>query len=174
MTKASKRSEAEFILPIPHSHMSEISLLTMGRAYQAVVRSTLLCGCETWTVRIADEMMLMVSENCSIHTHLHVRRRDCLPAVELRCSLRITCIPVQLVQRRLRWFGHAARLPDQRLIKDLLLSTPPRTWSRRTGVQLKMRANYDQGRPGSRVFGCALWRKDCVKASSELIQGRRA
>ncbi len=30
-------------------------------------------------------------------------------------------IPALLVQRRLRWFGHAARRPEGELIKDLLL-----------------------------------------------------
>ncbi len=35
----------------------EILLRTMGRVYQAVVRSILLYGCETWPVRVADERM---------------------------------------------------------------------------------------------------------------------
>ncbi len=33
----------------------------------------------------------------------------------------------QLAQRRLRWFGHAARRPDGELIKDLLRPTPSST-----------------------------------------------
>ncbi len=33
----------------------EIYLRTKGRIYQAVVRSILLYGCETWPVRVADE-----------------------------------------------------------------------------------------------------------------------
>ncbi len=53
------------------SHMREISLLTMGRAYQAVVRSILLYSCETWLVRKADERMLKVFGNDSIRTILH-------------------------------------------------------------------------------------------------------
>ncbi len=39
--------------------------------------------------------------------------------------------------RRLYWFGHATRRPNSELIKDLLLPTPPRTWGRTTGGQLK-------------------------------------
>ncbi len=39
---------------------SEISLRTKGRVYQAIVRSILLYGCETWPVREADERMLEV------------------------------------------------------------------------------------------------------------------
>ncbi len=42
-----------------------------------------------------------------------------------------------LVQRRLRWFSHAARRREGELIKDLLLPTPPRTWRRRAGDQLE-------------------------------------
>ncbi len=38
----------------------EISLRTKGRVYQAVVRSILLYGCETWPVRVADERVLEV------------------------------------------------------------------------------------------------------------------
>ncbi len=95
--------------------------------YQAVVRSILLYGCETWPVRVADERMLEVFDNDSIHRILRVRRRDCVPSVELRRRLSLTSISALLAQRRFRWFGHAARRPEGELIKDLLLPTPPRT-----------------------------------------------
>ncbi len=55
--------------------------------------------------------MLEVFDNDSISRILRVRRRDCVPSVELRRRLCLTSIPALLVQRRLRWFGHAARLP---------------------------------------------------------------
>ncbi len=64
------------------------------------------------------------------------------------------------------------------IIKDLLLPTPPRTWRRRAGGQLKtwattIKADLEPiSRP--RVFGHARWRKDWVKVSSELGQDRRA
>ncbi len=83
-----------------------------------------------------------------------------------------------LVQRRLRLFGHAARRPEGKLIKDLLLPTPPRTWRRRAGGQLKTRATTIKADleplSGPRVFGHARCRKDWVKVSSELAQDRRA
>ncbi len=108
----------------------EISLRTKGRVYQAVVRSILLYGCETWPARVADERMLEVFNNDSIRRILHVRRRDCVPSVEQRRRLCLTSIPALLVQRRLHWFGHAARRPEGELIKNLLLPIPPRTWDR--------------------------------------------
>ncbi len=62
----------------------EILLRTNGRVYQATVRSILLYGCETRPVRVADERMLEVFDNDSIRPILRVRRRDCVPSVELR------------------------------------------------------------------------------------------
>ncbi len=109
----------------------EISLHTKDRVYQAVVRSILLYGCETWHLRVAGERMLEVFGNDSIWRILRVRRTDCVPSVELRRHLCLTSITTLLVQGSLRWFGHAARRPECELIKDLLLPTPPRTWRRR-------------------------------------------
>ncbi len=118
--------------------------------------------------------MLEVFDNDSIRRILRVRRRDCVPSVELRCRLSLTSILALLVQRRLRWFGHAARRPEGELIKDLLLLTPPRTWHRRTGGQLKTIKADLEPISGPRVFGQARWRKDWVKMSSVLAQDRRA
>ncbi len=70
----------------------EISLRTNGRICQAVVRSILLYGCETWPVQVADESMLEVFDNDSIRQILHVRRRDCMPSVKLRRHLGHTSI----------------------------------------------------------------------------------
>ncbi len=88
----------------------EISLRAKGRVYQTVMRSILLYGCEIWPVRVTDERMLEVFDNGSIRRILRVRRRDCVPSVELR--RRLTHISALLVQRKLRWFGHAARRPE--------------------------------------------------------------
>ncbi len=44
----------------------DILLRTKSRVYQAVVRSILPYGGETWPVRVADEMMLEVFDNDSI------------------------------------------------------------------------------------------------------------
>ncbi len=119
--------------------------------------------------------MLEVFDNDGIR---RILRRDCVPSVELRRRLCLASIPTLLVQRRLRWFGHAARRPEGELIKDLLLPTLPRTWRWRTGGQLKtwattIKADLER-LSGPRVFGHARWRKDWVKVSSELAQDRRA
>ncbi len=98
--------------------------------------------------------------------------------MELRRRLSLTSIPALLVRRRLRWFGHAARRPQGEPIRDTLLPTQPRTWRRRAGGQLKTWATTIKADleplSGPRVFRQARWRKDWVKASSELTQDRRA
>ncbi len=90
---------------------------------------------------------------------------------------KLTSIPALLVQRRLRWFGYAARRPEGELFKDLLLPTPTRTLRMRAGGQLKTSATTIKidlepiSRP--RVFGHARWRKGRMKVSSELAQDLR-
>ncbi len=69
-----------------------------------------------------------------------------------------------LVQRRSRWFGHAARRPDGELIKDLLL--PTRGAGEFRSVENMGKADLEP-LSGSRVFSYARWRKDWVKVSSE-------
>ncbi len=71
-----------------------------------------------------------------------------------------------------------ARAKKAELIKDLLLPTPPRTWRRQAGGQLKIGATTIKADlepiSGPRVFGHARWRLDWVKVSNELAQDRRA
>ncbi len=83
-----------------------------------------------WSVGVADERMLVVIGNDSIR---------CIPHATLWTSVE------QLVQRRLRWFGHAARRPDGELIKDLLLPTHGLACS--AGA---LEARWKRGQPRSR------------------------
>ncbi len=79
----------------------EISLRTKSRLYQVVVRSILLYGSETWTVRVTDERVLDFFDNDSIRCILNVSRRDCVSTLEMRHRLSLASIPTLLVQRRL-------------------------------------------------------------------------
>ncbi len=64
--------------------------------YHTVVRSIWLYGYKTWPVRLADERVLEVFDNDSIHRILRIRRRDCVPSVELRRPLCPLGMPTQL------------------------------------------------------------------------------
>ncbi len=82
------------------------------------------------------------------------------------------------MQRRLGRFGHVARRTEGQLIIVLFLLTPPRTWRRRVGGQLKIWATTIkadlQPISGPRLFGHARWRNDWTNGSSELAQDRCA
>ncbi len=125
----------------------------------------------------ADERMLAVFSNKSILRILHARHRDCVPTAELRRRLRITSIPAQLAEIRLRWFELAARRREGGLIRDFLLA-PPHLWRERAGGQLKTwtTALKEELEPpaGPRIFGYARWRNDWVKVSCEPAQDSRA
>ncbi len=43
----------------------------------------------------------------------------------------------QLLQRRLRWFGHAARQAPGEFVRELINPDVPRTWRNRTVGQMK-------------------------------------
>ncbi len=120
--------------------------------------------------------MLEDFDNDSIRRILRVRRRDCVSSVELRRHLHLTSIPAQFVQRRLHWFGHAARRPEGELIKDVPQPTQDSTWRRRSGGQLKTLVTTIKADLESfslpRIFGYARWRKEWVKVSSELARDR--
>ncbi len=119
-----------------------------------------------------------MSDDIVILSSSYSEMQGLFEAVELRCRLCLTSIPALLVQRRPRWFRHAARRLDGELIKDLLLHTPPRKWRTRVGGQLKTWATTIKADlepfSGPRVFGHARWRKDWVKVSSELVQDHQA
>ncbi len=138
----------------------EMSLRTKGRVYQAVMRSILLYSCETWPVRVADERMLEVFDNDNIRRILRVRRRDCMPPVELRRRLCLTSMPALIVQRRFRWFGHAARRPEGELIKDLAQTS----W----GFAEDM-GNHDQGRPVTALRTASLRPRTMEKGLGESV-----
>ncbi len=76
----------------------EMSLRTKGRVYQAVVRSILLYGCETWPIRVSDERMLEVFDNDSTRRIPRVRRRDCVPSVEVCRRVRTFSFPHRLAR----------------------------------------------------------------------------
>ena len=78
---------------------------------------------ETWPLRAVDLRRLEVFDNDCFRNILRCRRIDRVPTTTLRRRLNLRPRPFVLLQRRFRWFGHAARRPEWELIRDLLLPT---------------------------------------------------
>ncbi len=111
----------------------EISLKTKGRIHEALMRTIVLYGCETWPVRAEDLRRLEVFDSDCLRCLLRCCRRDRVPFASLRqrCSLR--ALPSVLLQRRLLWFGHTSRRPPGEIIREVICPTPLPTWRKRRG-----------------------------------------
>ncbi len=95
-------------------------------------------------VQVVHEWALSVFDIDNIYHIPCVRCRVAVPAVALRTRLRFTSILIQLLQRTVLWFGHAARCPDGELIRDPFLpqchargSHQMKTWPFKTKADLE-------------------------------------
>ncbi len=70
------------------------------QVYQAVRHSILPYGSETWSARVADEVILVVFGNDRFRTILRLKRRDCVPSLKKWRRLHLTCMQIWLC-----WFG---------------------------------------------------------------------
>ncbi len=57
-----------------------------------------------------------------------------------------------LLQRRLRWFGHASRRAPDMIIREVICLTPLPTWRKRRGGQLKTWSTIVQEDLGSMAY----------------------
>ncbi len=86
-------------------------------------------------------------------------------------------LPALLLQRRRRWFGHAARRAPGESMRELINPDVPRTWRKRTGGQLKtctttlkedlVRLN------GPVVVDIRKWNEELASLAMDLVQDRR-
>ena len=96
-----------------------IRLSTKIAVYRAVVLSTLLYGCESWTcyrqhVRKLDRFHLRcLRKICNISW------KDKIPDTEVLERCRCTGVEALLIQAQLRWSAHVVRMEDSRIPKAL-------------------------------------------------------
>ncbi len=102
-----------------------------------MVRTILLYGCETWPLRVEDQRCLEVFDSDCLRRILGRRRRDRVPCEVLRHRLHLRALTPMFLQRRLRWFGHAARRPAGLIVRDVIDPVPPPHWRLKRGGQLK-------------------------------------
>ena len=157
----------------------EISLRTKIRVYQAAIRPVLLYGCETWPLRVEDLRMLEVFDHWCLRNILKIRWSDFTSNAELRTR----CFGLQklsslLQQRRLRWFGHVLRKPDEDLTRSALAPSPCTSWRCRSGGQLKTwlaTIKNDVELLGlQHVYGIRRWSKNWVTICADLAADRTA
>ena len=101
---------------------SNISLKTKISVFQAVVISTLLYGCETWTCYRKHIKLLERFQIKHLKFILRIRWQELLPDKEILSWCNTISIEAQIAKHRLRWAGHVMRMASTRIPKKVFLS----------------------------------------------------
>jgi hypothetical protein len=113
-------------------------------AYEGLILSILLYGCETWSLpkQVLNRLQLFhnncVRAMCRV-SMWHVREHRITQA-NLESRLRLEPFKFYLARRRLRWAGHVLRMPMTRLPRMFLSS-----WVDNKRPQQRPRFNYGHG-----------------------------
>ena len=97
-----------------------ITTPTKIKVYKAVVLTTLLYGCETWTVYKRHSKKLNHFHTTRLRKLLNIKWQEKIPDTEVLTRAGLPSIPTILMKAQLRWAGHVARMPDSRIPKKLL------------------------------------------------------
>ena len=97
-----------------------LSLTTKLQVYRAVVLTTLLYACETWTVYSRHAKQLNHFHLSCLRRLLHIKWQDKIPDTEVLEQAGIPSIHTLLQKAQVRWAGHVVRMEDSRLPKQLL------------------------------------------------------
>lgn len=155
----------------------EIKLSTKARIYQALARTILLYGCETWPLRKEDLHQLDVFDHFCLRRILRVRLSDRIPNAAIRARCKILSLEETLLKRRLRWFGHVLRRPDEEIVRKLVAPNTLPGWKKRRGGQLKTwlaTVKADMGLvSGPRVFGVRRWNREWLDHAEDAAADRR-
>ncbi len=149
-----------------------------NRVCTVVVRTILRCGCETWLLRVEDRKGLEVFDNGCLGCIKRCNRHDRVPCAVLRIGLQRPTSPTLPLQRRLRWFGHAARRAPGEFMRELFNPDVPRTWHRPNGEQLKTWATTLKEDLVRLIRPAAVrirrWNKEWASLAMDLAQDRHA
>jgi len=127
-----------------------ITQKTKIKVYRAVVLSSLLYACESWTVYQRHARKLNHFHTISLRKLLGIRWQDKVPDTEVLERAGLPSIYTMLMQAQLRWAGHVVRMPDHRLPKRLF---------------------FGELTQGKRGLGCPKKRfKDCIKSSLRAFE----
>jgi len=101
-----------------------LTVSTKVAVYKAICLSILLYGCESW-IPYDDTSSLMIKALEAYHVRclqriLGIRWWQRRRHTEIRETAKIESVELLLLQRQLRWLGHAIRIPSNRLPRRLL------------------------------------------------------
>lgn len=125
-----------------------VKLSTKLAVYRAVVLTTLLYGCESWTTYRHHICSLDRFHMRCLRHIARIRWQDKVTNTEVLERCEMTSVEAMIMKAQLRWAGHLVRMPDSRIPKQVF-------YSELEDGQRK------QGRPKKRY-------RDCLKTSLTL------
>ena len=90
--------------------------------FRAVVLSTLLYACETWTLYRSDIKRLESFQQSKLRQLLKIKWESYITNNEVLERASLTSVEATIMHHRLRWAGHVLRMEPSRLPKIFLYS----------------------------------------------------
>ena len=97
-----------------------IKLATKIKVYRAVVLTSLLYGCETWTLYRKHLKQLESFHMRALRSILRVKWQDKITNLEVLDRAKLVSIESMIVRAQLRWTGHVIRMDSSRLPHQVL------------------------------------------------------
>ncbi|XP_076028446.1 uncharacterized protein LOC143017542 [Oratosquilla oratoria] len=88
--------------------------------FRAIVLSTLLYACETWTLYRSDIQSLEQFQQYKLRQNLKIPWESHTTNIEVLNRASMTSIEATIIHHRLRWAGHIQRMGPSRLPKIML------------------------------------------------------
>ena len=159
-----------------------VTLDTKLKVYRAVVLSSLLYGCETWTVYRRHLKQLERFHQRALRSILGIRWQDRVTNTEVFKRTNCISIEAMLLKSCLRWTGYVIRMEDHRIPKQLLFGELEQGHMRQGRPCKRFKDTVKSGLqwcgiPRTELVATALdrqrWRTLTQSASSALEEERR-
>ena len=101
-----------------------ITMDTKIQVYKAVVLTSLLYGCETWTIYRRHEKLMQQFHLRCLRSILHIRWQDMVPDTGVLERAGLPSVITTMRKSQTRWAGRASRMPDSRIPKQIFYGEP--------------------------------------------------
>jgi hypothetical protein len=119
-----KKATAQVNTLRPFFRHPDIDLETKTSVYMATALNTTLWGCKAWTITDSIKRALQVLHHHSLRTILNINmfevKEQSITNAQTQIHANVPDILIFLMRRSLRWIGKLARMPMNRLPRQLL------------------------------------------------------
>jgi hypothetical protein len=145
------------------------------KIYNAAILSILLYGSESWSLTQSEIRQLETFQMYCLRTILGVSIRERIPNAHIRQQCQNQPSVESLIRKnRLRWLGHVARMPPDRLCHSVWRNPKPRAWR---CVRNAAKKTWDSLIAADLKFlkdayGSANWSNNYIDIIADLAQDR--